>query len=87
MPTPVTFSKRIILWVDDKPANNIKPINKMHANADIEILQLTSTKMAEEWMKLFSWVLVWTGVRFKIISDMVREEEKGPNYYAGVDLL
>ena len=38
-------------------------------------------------MKLFNWMLVWSGLRVKIISDMVREEEKGPNYFAGIDLL
>ena len=43
--------------------------------------------MAEEWMKLFGWILVWSGVQFKVISDMVRDEDTGPNYYAGIDLL
>jgi hypothetical protein len=47
MPTPVTFSKKIILWVDDQPKNNLKPIAKIQEKSDIEILQLTSTKMAE----------------------------------------
>lgn len=89
MPTPITFRKNIILWVDDRPTNNMASAEKMQveSNDSIEILQLTSTKMAEEWMKLFSWILVWSGVQFKVISDMVRDEEKGPNYYAGVDLL
>jgi hypothetical protein len=25
-------------------------------------------------MKLFSWILVWSGVQVKVISDMVRDE-------------
>lgn len=38
-------------------------------------------------MKIFNWVLVWTGVSFKVISDMVRHEPRGVNFYAGIDLL
>jgi hypothetical protein len=89
MPTPITFKKHIILWVDDHPVNNkstIKDIRRQ-SNESIEILLLTSTKMVEDWMRLFSWILVWSGVQFKIISDMVRDENKGPNYFAGIDLL
>lgn len=49
MPTPVTFAKDIILWVDDKPSNNLREIEKIRgASKDsIEILQLTSTRMVE----------------------------------------
>jgi len=27
IPSPVTFQKNIILWVDDEPYNNVKQIN------------------------------------------------------------
>jgi hypothetical protein len=38
-------------------------------------------------VKEFGWLLNWRGLKFKLISDMKREEEKGPNFEAGIDLL
>ena len=51
------------------------------------MLQLTSTDMAEKWMKEFGWVLVWTDIHIKVISNMVRMEKTVENHYAGVDLI
>lgn len=87
LPSPATFKKNVIVWVDDKPSNNLEIIGKMDS-AKCEILQLTSTKMAEIWMKEFAWILNWKGIKLRMISDMVRLEEKEKtNYYAGIDLL
>jgi hypothetical protein len=51
MPSPITFQKNIVLWVDDFPKNNIREINSIMALKDVEVLQLTSTVMAEKWVK------------------------------------
>lgn len=53
----------------------------------VEVIQLTSTMMAEKWTKEFHWLLNWMDVKFKVISDMVRVENGVNNYYAGIDLL
>jgi hypothetical protein len=45
MPSPLTFKKKIMLWVDDKPNNNVDLIKRLE-NEEMEILQLTSTEMA-----------------------------------------
>jgi hypothetical protein len=74
MPSPITFQKNIVLWVDDFPKNNIREINSIMALKDVEVLQLTSTVMAEKWVKEFGWLLSWKGLEFKIISDMARFE-------------
>lgn len=49
IPTPITFTKNVILWVDDKPANNIAEIEKIRVSSKdaIEVLQLTSSRMVE----------------------------------------
>ena len=91
MTSPVTFQKNIILWVDDNPKNNTNQIDRILAQKDIEILQVTSTTIAEKWVKEFGWLLNWKGLEFKLISDMAREEgvadEKSFNEFAGLDLL
>ena len=48
VPTPVTFRKNLIIWVDDEPYNNIKYIEVMLAK-NTEVLQLTSTAIAKKW--------------------------------------
>ena len=52
---------------------------------------MTSTVLAEKWVKEFGWLLNWKGLEFKLISDMAREEgigdEKHFNPHAGIDLL
>lgn len=74
MPTPITFTKNIILWVDDRPSNNLAEIEQIYSEFrhSVEVLQLTSTRMVEEWMKLFSWMGMREGSQIKVISDMVR---------------
>lgn len=73
MPSPSIWKHNMLLWVDDKPLNNVSILPNILAKGNTEILQLTSTEMAKEWMKEFGWVLVWTDIRIKVISDMVRE--------------
>ena len=53
VPSPTTFKKNIIVWVDDNPGNNTAEIEKIkkREKGNIEILTLTSTKMADAWMK------------------------------------
>ena len=86
MPSPITFIKNLLIWVDDIPANNKDYVEGLQKR-DIEIIQLTSTKMAEKWTEEFSWILNWMDVKFKVVSDMVRVENEVSNYYAGIDLL
>ena len=50
MPSPNSFNKNVVLWVDDIPINNIKTISKLEVD-NFEVIQLTSTKMAELWAK------------------------------------
>lgn len=50
MPSPITFSKNVVIWVDDIPANNEKTVREFN-KGNFEMLQLTSTKMAETWIK------------------------------------
>jgi len=73
MPSPSAWKQNMLVWVDDRPVNNIDLIPNMVAKGNTEVLQLTSTSMAREWMKEFGWVLVWTDIRIRIISDMNRE--------------
>lgn len=86
MPSPVTFIKNLLIWVDDMPANNKDYVEALQKR-DIEIIQLTSTRMAEKWTQEFNWILNWMDVKFKVVSDMVRVENGNNNYYAGIDLL
>lgn len=72
IPSPITFQKNIILWVDDFPKNNTYEIQNILLIRDVEVLQLTSTIMAEKWVKEFGWLLNWRGLEFKLISDMGR---------------
>jgi hypothetical protein len=47
IPSPVTFQKNIILWVDDKPMDKANLNLKIMMELDnIEVIQLTSTLMA-----------------------------------------
>lgn len=85
--SPVTFQKNIVLWVDDEPAGNETTIEKILKINDIEILQVTSTILAEKWVKEFGWLLNWKGLKFRLISDMTRKEGEDLNFEAGVDLL
>lgn len=89
MPSPTTFQKNIVLWVDDNPNNNKRQIDYLLSVKNIEIIQVTSTIMAEKWVKEFGWLLKWKGLDFKLVSDMGRVE--GPkninNPHAGLDLL
>ena len=50
MPSPNSFNKNVVLWVDDIPINNIQTITKLEDD-NYEVIQLTSTKMAELWAK------------------------------------
>ena len=50
MPSPNSFNKNVVLWVDDIPINNIQTISKLEDD-NFEVIQLTSTKMAELWAK------------------------------------
>ena len=50
-------------------------------------MQLTSTLMTSKWTIEFGWLLNWMNVKFKIVSDMTREENGVMNYEAGIDLL
>ncbi len=86
MPTPVSFQKNFILWVDDIPKNNSKYVAEI-ASEETEVVQLTSTQMAMKWTSEFGWLLNWMDVKFKVISDMVRVEAGVNNYEAGIDLL
>ena len=50
MPSPVSFRKNIIVWVDDNPENNVKFIQQAkEKDKKIEILQLVSTAMFQKW--------------------------------------
>lgn len=71
--SPVTFQKNIVLWVDDEPAGNEATIEKILKTNDIEILQVTSTVLAEKWVAEFGWLLNWKGLKFRLISDMTRK--------------
>ena len=86
MPSPISFAKNLLIWVDDMPANNQGYVQDL-LKKNIEIIQLTSTRMAEKWTQEFNWILNWMDVRFKVVSDMVRVENGVNNYYAGIDLL
>lgn len=48
MPSPISFAKNLLIWVDDIPANNQGHIQDL-LNKDIEVVQLMSTRMAEKW--------------------------------------
>ena len=94
IPTPVSFQKDIILWVDDQPTSNLKFIDEINleTNKKYEILQLTSTKATDCWLKNFDWILLCKNIELKIITDMVRYEndkngKEKQNFYAGLDLL
>lgn len=50
MPSPNSFNKNVVLWVDDIPITNIKTISRLEDD-NFEVIQLTSTKMAEVWAK------------------------------------
>ena len=50
VPTPCAFSKKMLVWVDDNPRDNTKPMDKIRADG-VEVIQLTSTRMAENWLK------------------------------------
>lgn len=79
--SPVTFQKNIVLWVDDEPSGNEITIEKiLKANKHIEILQVTSTVLAEKWVAEFGWLLNWKGLKFRLISDMTRKEGEVLNF-------
>jgi methionine synthase II (cobalamin-independent) len=86
MPSPITFVKNLLIWVDDIPSNNSDMVKGIE-DRGVEVIQLTSTRMAEKWAQEFSWLLNWMDVKFKVVSDMVRVEDGVNNYYAGIDLL
>lgn len=46
-----------------------------------------STEEALNVFKLFRWMHLLDNSRFRVISDMVRNENGIWNYYAGIDLL
>ena len=87
----------MVLWVDDQPNNNRELLNqiKKKAKDKFEVHQLTSTEMTEKWMNNFNWILSLRNCKLKVISDMVRFEQKSfveeenrvQNFYAGIDLL
>lgn len=76
------------LWVDDFPQGNLTLARTIESRYDcLEILRVTSTRIAETWMKDYSWVFARTNLQIKILSDMHREEEGGADATAGITLM
>ena len=40
----------------------------------MEFIQLSSTKVAEDWVKEFGWLFHFKKLHLKVITDMVRYE-------------
>ena len=89
MQSPFTFTKNLVIWVDDQPENNRAQVEACHRQDKIEVVQLTSTSMALKWAHEFAWILTWMNTKTKVITDMVRVEEgeSKPNLSAGIDLM
>lgn len=53
----------------------------------LEVLQLTSTIMAREWMKIFYGFIQTKKIPLRMITDMVRNENGTVNTEAAIDWL
>jgi CheY-like chemotaxis protein len=77
--TPIVATRKIILWVDDKPQNNAFEIAKLRAK-DYTVVESTSTDNAMKKLQERSGVDV-------IITDMGRAEGNSYVQDAGVQLI
>jgi len=89
---PVPRSFNVICWVDDIPSNNGKYILPCEKKG-ISVLPITSTKLALNFLRDYRWLFYLKNSQFKIVTDMVREEEElestkvSKNYEAGILLI
>jgi hypothetical protein len=75
VPTPLSFTKDVFMWVDDEPnSQENRGISNLIDLSRFELVQLVSTEIAEYWMREFGWILKWKGKKIKVMSDMKRIE-------------
>ncbi len=84
IPTPRT--PKVVFWTDDIPEGN-HHITKEIEKKGISCVFCVSTKDALTVIKKYRWLLYFANADFKIVSDMVREEDGKWNFIAGVDLV
>ena len=84
--TSVPREQKVVFWVDDKPENNFKLAKEVEEN-DISCVFCISTKDALREIEKYRWLLYFEEASFRVVTDMVREEDGKMNYTAGVDLV
>lgn len=77
---------KVIFWVDDNPQYNYKYAMELE-NQGVSVVMSTSTKEAISVISVFRWLLYFPNSAFKIVTDMVRNEDGLPNFNAGIDLI
>ena len=83
---PDVRGRRILLWVDDVSLNNYQMMNKAQEN-DVTIVELKNTRQACDFLSHHSFLLQRDASSFRIVSDMVRNEDGKLNYDAGLQLM
>jgi len=89
---PDLRGRRVVLWVDDNHEENNKHVMDKAEKAGVTFVRLASTDEALEFLDNNKAILKRPSTRFRVITDMVREESrsKGPvlKYReAGLDLI
>lgn len=79
-------SSKQLLWVDDNPEYNYYHAQPLEEK-DTTVVFCTSTKDAKDLFQSHGWLLSLDDSKFRVVSDMVRDENGKPNYIAGIELL
>jgi len=83
---PIPRAPKVVFWVDDNPENNYHLAKEVEEKG-ISCVFCVSTKDALRVIDNYRWLLYFHKADFRIITDMVREEEGKINYTAGIDLV
>jgi len=83
---PIPRGSKVVFWVDDNPENNYQ-IAATFEKMEISCVFCTSTKDALKVISNYRWLLYFDQGDFRIITDMVRNEDGKINYTAGIELL
>ena len=84
VPTP--RAPKVVFWTDDNPENNHTIAKQIENNNDSCVFCI-STKDALKVIETYRWLLYFENANFRIITDMVRDEDGKKNFTAGIDLV
>jgi len=79
-------SLKVLFWVDDNPENNLKFMLESERRG-VSVVCCTTTKNALRVMKDYLWLAYIKEADFRVVTDMVRDEEGDLVLDAGIRLV